>query len=545
MSAGSVLGPRAAARIRAAVAAASRIVWPSERYVDDPVGFFRDILGLNPWSRQIEIIESVRDHQRVAVTSGHKTGKSNSAAGLALWFYSSFPDARVIMSSTTARQVDTILWRELRMMFSRAGKCLACKREDPYGRRPPPCPHSAALTGEIHELARSGLKSSDFREVFGFTAREPEAVAGISGGRMLYILDEASGIPEPIFEAVEGNRAGGAKIVMFSNPTRTEGTFFKAFHDPRASKEWRRITVSSEETPNVVQGRLLIPGLATREWVEEKRREWGEDSALYKVRVKGEFVLHEDGKILSVHAIAEAVRRCSDEETPPVGRLCVGLDPAGEGGMGDESVMVARRGLRMVDLEVMRGLDHAGHLAHLLRFVGLHRRPDEEPLPLVIVDREGSIGAPLYRVLRLHSEDHPGLFEVRGVRASDKARRQPDIYDRARDELWGGLAAWLREGGAIIDDPHLQQELHAPQWGHTLRGQLKATSKDDLRRILGRSPDRADALALAVWEASPLDGSEASMGAEDGAAPPAAAGDDFYPLLDPYAGVDYWTRGGR
>ena len=149
--------------------------WPSPRYQSDPVAFFREVLGVEPWEKQVEICEAVRDHKRVAVASGHKVSKSHTDAGIALWFYCSFPDARVVMSSVTSRQVDQILWRELRMMRARS------KRE---------------IDGDMHELARSGFKAPDFREIVGFTAREAEAVAGISGSNLLYILDEASGIPE-------------------------------------------------------------------------------------------------------------------------------------------------------------------------------------------------------------------------------------------------------------------------------------------------------------------------------------------------------------
>jgi hypothetical protein len=146
----------------------------------------------------------------VCVRSGHKVSKSNSLAGIALCFYASFDDARVVMSSTTARQVDQILWRELSMMKARGGRCIACKAEDPGARRiPAPCPHSALIDGELKGLAKSGLKSG-FREIVGFTAKEAEAVAGISGANLLYLPDEASGIPQIIFDAIEGNRAGGA-----------------------------------------------------------------------------------------------------------------------------------------------------------------------------------------------------------------------------------------------------------------------------------------------------------------------------------------------
>lgn len=488
-------------------------------YRERPADYFRDVLGVNPWRRQLEIIAAVKDFPRVAVASGHKVSKSHTAAGIALWFYDCFPDARVVMSSTTARQVDQILWRELRMMRARATR---------------------PVLGDMHELARNGLKSSDFREIVGFTAREAEAVAGISGKNLLYILDEASGIGDAIYEAIEGNRAGGARILLFSNPTRTEGEFFEAFTSKVAidvdgkrvrPTGYKCIRVSSEETPNVVEGREVVPGLATRGWIEEKRAEWGEDSPLYKIRVKGEFVLNETGKILSVDAITRAEERWAEASSE--GRLHVGIDPAGPGQGGDESAFALRRGVKVTGIYALRGLTEGAHLAHLLGFLSEHRKAKDET-PLVKVDREGPIGSAVFGILRAHVENHPNDFQVVGVRSSDRAMRQPNNYDRVRDELWANLAQWIREGGAIPTDTKLAKELHAPEWEGQVTGRLKVTNKDDLRKVLGRSPDRADAIALAVWEQAAW-----SAARVDNAAPPPPQ-ESRSLGMDPYAGLSAW-----
>lgn len=521
--------------IKAEIERSSRVVFPSPRYQQDPVAFAREILGVDPWDKQVEILESIRDHTRVAVKSGHKVSKSHSAAIIALWFFCSFPDARVVMTSTTARQVDQILWRELRMMRARSGRCVDCKREDPDGHRiTRPCQHSSIIEGEMGELARTGIKTSDFREVVGFTAREAEAVAGISGRNLLYIADEASGIPEEIFEAIEGNRAGGARIVMFSNPTRTSGEFYEAF---TSKKEFYHcITISSESTPNCVEGRLVIPGLATREWVEEKALEWGRESPMFKVRILGEFALSEDGRIFSIHAIEQAEQRWYD--APDAGRLYIGIDPAGPSGSGDETVFCARRGMKALQLRAHRGLTAEGHLVHLLGAISTLKLPRETPV--VVLDREGSVGAELFGMLRGHVEANPASFELVGVRASDRAVRQPQIYDRLRDELTANLESWFRDGGAIPEDARLSAELHLLEWKQQANGRLKVTPKDAIRKALGRSPDRYDALALAAWEPLALrDEVEVSPAAR------AAAVDSFdygSGALDPYAGANAWGR---
>ncbi len=519
--------PGALAEIARRVRAdACRVVWPSARWREDPVGFCRQVLGIEPWDKQIEILEAIRDHKRVAVRSGHKCGKSTTAAIAALWFFCSFPDARVVMTCVTSRQVDAILYREVRKLHARAGHCVSCvqasaARVASVPQLPPlpkPCEHS--------ELARTGLKSEDFRELVGFTAREAEAVAGTSGPNILYLPDEASGIPRAIFEAIEGNRAGGnARLAMFSNPTQTDGVFFEAFEDPKVSPLYKQIHVSSEDTPNVREGRAVIPGLADREWVEEKKIEWGEDSPLYRVRVKGEFVRNEEGRIISLHLLEQAEKRWID--TPETGRLQVGVDPAGPGIAGDETTFCARRGQRQTELVAMRDLTAEAIVVHLVDFLRAHRKPRE--VPIVCIDREGPIGSQLLGLLRAYLDSHPDAFELYGIRSSDKAHRDPMVYGTVRDELWANAAQWLREGGAVREDVKLTKELHAPMWISVIQygsNKLKATDKKELRKALDRSPDRADAFCLSVWEPQSL-----TLQTDAGAVPVAAQ------ALDPYDDV--------
>jgi phage terminase large subunit len=506
--------------------------WPSAHYRKRPDLFAREVLGVKPWAKQIEILESVRDYDKTAVKSGHKVGKSNSAVMVALWFYCSFPDARVVMTATTERQVDGILWRELRKVYQRAGRCVDCKKRDEQlvakhqAPGPVPCPHSRLLGNAPREHARSGLKSADFREIMGFTAKESEAVAGISGANVLYLVDEASGVPAALFPAMVGNMAGGGKICLFSNPTQTEGEFFDAFYsknDP-ARGGYKTISISSLESPNVVENRNVIPGLATRAWVDARKEEYGEDSPFYKVRVLGEFALNEDGRVVTIHLLEEAEKRWEDD--PGRGLLTIGIDPAGPGGKGDESGFAVRRGTKVLAVFGKRGLSEEGHIVEVLQIIAefRDRSVDREP-PLVVVDREGPIGSALWGRLRQHAEQPTPPFVVRGVRSSDKARRQPQLYDRMRDELWANLAQWLREGGSIPSDVHLEKDLHAPEWKMQVTGRLKVSPKDDLRKALGRSPDRGDAVALAVWF-------DSDVGDDGPSTPPVPHATDIYETVD-------------
>lgn len=514
----------------------SRIRFPCKRYQDDPLAFFREILGVEPtasgdwgvWRKSLDLIEAVRDHDRVAVKAGRKVSKSWTIAGLALWYYCSFEDARVIMTSTTAQQVERVLWLEISRLYARSGKCIACKTADPNNVKiPRPCPHSAVIDGELGMLPHTGLKMKDvdrgdFREIFGFTSKQGEAVQGMSGTRMLYVIDEASGIPDFVFDAIEGNRAGGAKVILTGNPTRNDGEFYDAFHDKALrpddpeSTGYKCITISSEESPNVLAGREIIGGLATRAFIRERQKEWGPESPLYKIHVKGEFAKQEEGCAFSIHTIAES--EALWPITEGTGRLYVGLDPAGESGMGDETCFTLRRGFKVYEPIVKQGLNSAAHQAELLRLLA-ERRVGRE-VPVVVMDRAGSIGADLYGTLhgyldRCERDRKLPSFELVGVRGNDRADRQPQVYATRRDELCASLAEMMKAGLAIYTDIKLEKELHVVRWRQLPgSGLFQIMPKVEIKKLIGRSPDRWDSLQLACWE----EGSLLSNGASDGEA---------------------------
>ena len=478
---------------------ATSISFPCVQYQDDPVGFCRDILGVEPWDKQVEILEAVRDNKRVSVRSGHKVGKSHSAACIVLWYFCSFPDARVVMTSTTSRQVEDILWRELRMVMARAGLCVECKeankklsRKDQIRR---PCPHSVIIPETPAERSGTGMQSDDFRKVTGATAKQPEAVAGVSGYNLLYIVDEASGVPGIIFEAMQGNMAGGGRMVMFSNPTKCVGEFFDSFNGKKDF--YKTIHISSTDTPNYKEGRTIIPGLCERDYVEEKKKEWGENNPQYRVRIAGDFPTHEEGKIFSVGDIMESELRWHEADSD--GRLYIGLDPAGARGTGDEIVFFPTRGFKGFPPVYRQGLTPERYVDEILTIIR-SLNLDEQPLPLVVVDKLGPIGNEIFYFLKNWIDRTPvAHFELLGVAASDKARREPMIYGTVRDELTESLCRWVLDGGGIPENGKLSAEMHCMEWTSDVSGRLKVTPKDAIKKLLGRSPDTYDALALAVW----------------------------------------------
>lgn len=518
--------------------------WPLADWADDPVGFCTLILGLELWEKQIEIAKSVCENPLTSVKSGHRIGKSTIAAALALWFYCSFEDARVVMTAPVTRQVEGIFWRMIRMLHERSGRCVTCKREDPAGIRiRRPCPHSMLLDGKLSESAATGLVSENFREIRGYTAKHVEAITGTAGANLFFILDEASGIANAIYEGLEGNRAGWSeepgvmvRQLLIGNPTKTSGEFYDSHEHPKKKVLYNRITVSSRETPNAVEGRVVIKALATREWIAQMEAKYGADSAFIKVRVDGVFPVGEDGKAFSVDLITRSQERWY--ETEGEGELRIGIDPAGDSGTGDDAAFSAVRGLKQLALRTFLGLSPDDHWDRLEALAN-ELAPDPRQRVVCVLDVEGPVGARVHRAIARRAHRRDSRITLRAVRASAKPTgRDAKHFGRVRDQLAAQLAQWVRDGGALLEDEQLEAELHALEWDMR-NGQQKITPKDQIRKELGRSPDRYDATALSTWPHE----SAAEMQREIDEDLDDDGDDKIEAAPDPYGGrIDPYTR---
>ncbi len=444
----------------------------------DPVAYFRDVLGVIPWTRQEEILRAVATHPRVAVRSGHKIGKSNSAAGLALWWYEAHPRGLVVLTSATDFQVGQILWAELRRLVGGA-------------LRP--------IHGTLNRAHRTGLVADDGRKIIGVATNQTENMGGFSGPETLFIVDEASGVDETIFDAIEGNRAGGARVVMFGNPTQASGTFYDAFHDK--ADFWHGIHVSSEEAAEYQERVRVVPGLATRAWVEDKRLEWDgpkpgappgqANGPLWDIRVGGDFPGQGENVVIGLQLVEVAAKRGAS--MLPDGPLELGVDVAWYG--DDESVIQPRRGRKALQPTALRSMDPVDVAGKVLEVVRQLRRLGERPR--VKVDVIG-IGAGVYAILARSNEVYAVAVNVAESATVKPGPDEPGYY-RLRDQLWFGLAAWLKAGGGLPADPRLRAELVAPKYRFTPAGDYRVEGKDELKKRLKRSPDRADALCLSVY----------------------------------------------
>lgn len=494
----------------------SAVPAPFAQYRDNPVGFFREVLGVEPWGRptepcaacraagrawcippnesaQAEVLEAVRDHDLVAVRGGHKLYKSNSLAGLAIWWVQTRPRGHVILTAPSYDQVKKPGWAEIRSLVARSHPAQAGK-------------HLPELSGTIHLEPHSGYELAPNWGIWGKSTTEPEKIAGPSGADVLYMVDEASGFDADLLTAIMGGLAGGGKLVLWGNPTRTSGPFYDAFHSKRAA--WKTLHTSSLSSPNFHGGN--VPGLAGPRWHDTiAKPSWiGPGNPLYDIRVLGNFPRQGDMVVVSLDLLEAA--RARWETTPEDNALDIGVDVAREG--DDNTVAAPRRGLRALPLATIQisrapGAAPPGHqvgdaVAALARSL---KRPTDRRKPRIKIDEIGVGSAVLDYMVATYSKEFD-IFGVNSGSAADKHvkispdRTAYDAYRNKRTQMGFGVQAWLMAGGALPGDERLAGDLVAPMFFFVGQGKQAIEEKSEIKKRLGRSPDDGDALALSVYE---------------------------------------------
>ena len=451
-------------------------------FLDDPVGWLAERLDGFAWSKQREIMESVRDHRRTAVHSAHDLGKSYIAASIASWWIDTHPVGQAFVASTapTYKQVHSILWEEIRRARRKSAQLA---RERPGGR---------ALPGRVtlddvwkigEEEVGYGRKPADTDE-HGFQ--------GIHRRWVLVIIDEACGVPEQLYNAVEAiTTNANCRILAIGNPDTPDGKFAEVC-DPLST--WNVIHLDGLESPNFTGEHVpedLRPLLLDPDWVEDKKRAWGEESALYRSKVRGLFTDDRvDGCVPSswvaaCRSIPEDWKAAKDAPNE------LGVDPAAG---GDESVIAHRLGDRFSIYKRERQPDtmkFADDVVEAIIATGATR---------VKVDSIGVGKGVADRVRQRRAEHGAEVIAVNvGLPAKDSKR-----FGRLRDEIWWEVAreqsqhrAWILD---IPDDAAAQ--LAAPNWSTNAAGRIVVESKEDMLKRGISSPDCADALNMAGYEAT-------------------------------------------
>ena len=503
-----------------------------KRWEKDPVIFHDEVFGSKAWSRQREFLYAMRDNDRVACSAGHKLSKSRSLAAFGMWWCEFVPGGKVVTTATTAGQIRDVIWDEVHNLWRAANDVGKLALPEPAFQ------------------PRLGMRWPNGSRFYGLTADSKEGMAGVSGPKVVWLVDEATGISEAIFEAIKGNLAGGAKLVLSSNPTQDSGSFFDAFNDH--AELYYLMTISAHESPNVahvdddgavsVPDDELIPGVATADYINASRIDYGPDwktSPLYAVRVLGEFAKQSEMSVVGSGLVMMGVANWPKAEAEGV--LNLGIDVAHGG--ADETDIRPLRGHKALIGKTVNGYVEQ-RTACLVVDVLWEHYEFGEPHVQIKIDTGGGYGTELVARLRDPEDkcwthewvecddgshvwvkrrgtppwgtiDPPvDLFEVNGSCSSTVI--SPDTgepeYANLRSQMWFGITDWLKAGGTIPDDRRLAQELVAPRY-EVKKNKRAVEEKKQIKKRLKRSPDRGDALALAIYQPEPLgvEGSSATV----------------------------------
>lgn len=440
-----------------------------ETYRDDPVAFVREVLGAEPLSYQAEFLQAIASgERRISIRSGHGTGKSTSASWAMLWFtVLRFPN-KVVVTAPTSGQLFDALFAELKRWINELPDQL-----------------KMLLTVKSDRVELTAAPSEAFISARTSRAETPEALAGVHSDHVMLVVDEASGVPEQVFEAAAGSMSGHSAVtIMLSNPTRSSGTFFES--QTRLSDSWWTRRWSCVDSP-----------LVSDEFVEEMRQRYGEDSNAFRIRVLGEFPMADDDTVIPYH-LADAARH-RDIERSPDEKPVWALDVARFG--SDSTVLLKRAGSVVYEIMVWNGVDLMGTVGRVkAEFDAL---PTSKRPTVILVD---SIGLGAGVVDRLRELGAP----VRGVNVAE-APSAKGTYTNLRSELWFRVKGWLEDRGCKLpDNDRLIAELTSVRYRYMSSGKMAVESKDEMRRRGLKSPDLADALclSLAVDDAVMLGGSK-------------------------------------
>lgn len=419
-------------------------------------------IELEPW--QAEAFDAITKHDRIAIRSGHGVGKSTLLALTILWFHVTRTPAKTACTAPTAHQLSDVLWAELSVWLRRLTE------------RHPPIGKSFEWTGE--QLVRVDAPRESFAVARTARKEAPEAFQGVHSEHTLLIGDEASGIPEPIFEAGIGAMSTpGAKTILTGNPTRPNGFFYDCFHSQRS--RWFTMRVSSEDVPRA------------RGHIDDVISKYGRDSNAYRVRVLGEFPTSADEQVIPLDLIEAAVARQGKVEPIRSLRVVWGVDVARFG--DDRTTLAKRRGNTLLEpVMSWRGKD-------LMQTCGLiadeWKKTDQiahDELPSEIIVDVIGYGAGV--VDRLNELSLPARGHNVGEGASIA-----DRYMRRRDELWFKGREWFQANDVVIPrDEALIAELVSPTYTFTSAGKIAVEPKSDTKDRLGYSPDLADAFLLTL-----------------------------------------------
>lgn len=447
------------------------------QFYGDPLGFARccfkwPINGENgPDAMQSRILtrigQRVRAHRfrgdpvppvRMAVSTGHGTGKSVLGAMLVCWIMSTRPQCRGTITANTNDQLEKKTWSTVREWVKH---CITA--------------HWWETNSQI--MYRKGERERWFCAPASCAEENSEAFAGqhAKSSTSFYINDEDSAVSDKIHEVEEGGLTDGEPMIfLFGNPTRNTGAFHRAAFGAGRDR-WDVEIVDSRESK--FSNKALIA-----EWQEE----YGEESDFFRVRVRGLPPNASELQFIGADRIQSA--QCRPVESLADEPLIAGVDVSGGGAAW--TVCRFRRGLDARTLPPIRITGQASQdRNHLIAVLAEALRETAPARRIAAMFVDSAFGSPI--VERLHVLGYKHVHEVNFGGPS------PDVHcGNFRAFMWNRVKDWLLKGGVARDDLRLAQDLAAPGFHLNQKQQLILESKESMQRRGVASPDDGDALAL-------------------------------------------------
>lgn len=441
--------------------------------------FAKEQFGFTADEWQKSVFQAIDKTDKVSVKSGQGVGKTACTAIIILWFLFCYPMAKIVATAPTERQLNDVLWAEVEKWKNRS-----------------------PLLKKVIRSTKTYIYVVGYEKQWFATARtatKPENMQGFHEDNMLIVVDEASGVADPIMEAILGTLSGrNNKLLLLGNPTRTSGVFYESHTKNRDMYEC--FTVNSEKCSRV-----------NLKNIEALKRKYGEDSNVVRVRVYGLFPQSEDDVFIPMHLIERAISaNDSYKPAPHPSKIQIGCDVAR---YGDDKTIISSKIDDKVTIEKKRhGQDTMKTSDDILllgnEFVRKYRLipGKDDPIPVCVDD--GGVGGAVTDRLRQVKRLNPTLYwwlDVVPIKFGMPIRH--NFYEDSTTYMMsivrGLLYPYDDEGNAkpteliLPDDDDLTAQLSCRKYFMTDRGKMRVESKDAMKARGLPSPDEADSILLA------------------------------------------------
>lgn len=439
----------------------------------DPLGFVEfafpwgqgelaDHKGPREWQRKVLVRigamlrngASLGEVIQYAISSGHGIGKSALVAWVILWALSTFEDTRIIVTANTEAQLTGKTWPEVAKW------------------------HRLSINSHWFKFEATSLFANDKAhqktwraDLVPWSEHKSEAFAGLhnKGKRIVLVFDEASAIPDRIWEVAEGALTDEDTQILwlvFGNPTRSTGRFRECFR--QFAHRWITENIDSRTVDGTNKVQI-------QKWIDD----YGIDSDFVKVRVRGLFPSASFKQLISEADVDAAYGKHLRPPEYDWAPRIISCDPAWSG--DDELVIGLRQGLAFSILATQPKNDNDVEVANVIA-----RLEDEYRADAVFID--AGYGTGIVSVGKTNGRQWQLVWF--GGKPSD-----PGCLNK-RAEMWRDMRDWLKAGGAIPADPALREDLTSPETVPRTDGKIQLESKEDMKSRGAKSPNRADALAI-------------------------------------------------